>query len=136
MGRLSPVSAARGNGDARLPGYAGVVRSWFAILVTLSACHDPAIERLTAIRDTVCACKTAACAEQAMAEVAQLGRDAPASPTAARRGQALARAMLDCLAKLHEADRPITDPDAEAPAGSAAEVSAPRTPAPASAGTP
>jgi hypothetical protein len=113
------------------------VRSWLAILVTLAACNaacnDRAVERLTAIKAEVCACKTASCAEQAMKQVPQ------DTIKSTHRMQAIARDMLDCLAKLHEAERPTTDPDAE---DSASErpatpppVSDPRTAAPASAKT-
>jgi hypothetical protein len=107
MTRLSPVSASRANGVARLTGYAAWVRSWFAILVTLAACHDPELERLAAIKASVCGCKTASCGSQALAQVPQAVR------TSNHRTQALARAMLDCQAKLLAAERPTTDPDAE-----------------------
>jgi hypothetical protein len=83
------------------------VRSWLAILVTLAACHDPEVERLTAIQAEVCACATASCAEQAMKRVPQ------GTIKSTHRTQAIARDMLDCLAKLHEAEQPTTDPDAE-----------------------
>jgi hypothetical protein len=86
------------------------VRCWPAILVTFAACKDPAIERLTAIRVDVCACKTASCAEQAMQRVSE------ATIKSTHRTQAIARDMLDCMAKLQAAERPTTDPDAEDPA--------------------
>lgn len=108
----------------RLPGYAGLVRSWFAILVTLAACHDRELERLTAIRTTVCACKTVRCGEQAVAQVAEQ----PIQSTP--RTQALAREMMDCLAKLQAADRPTTDPDAELPAAGSASSAATAAPHP------
>lgn len=107
------------------------MRSWLAILVTFAACHDRAVERLTAIKAEVCACKAASCAEQAMKQVPQ------ATIKSTHRTQAIARDMLDCLAKLHAAERPSTDPDAEDPAAEppAAEPPAttpPAVPAPAS----
>jgi hypothetical protein len=84
------------------------VRSWLAILVTLGCgCTDHGAGDLTAIKDQVCACTTAACAEQAMAQV-------PKKTIASNhRTQTIARAMLDCAAKLEAADRPSTDPDDE-----------------------
>lgn len=33
---------------------------------------------------------------------------------ASRKSQDVARQMLDCLARLYEAERPVTDPDAPA----------------------
>jgi hypothetical protein len=111
------------------------VRSWLAILVTLAACRDKQFERLAAIKTDVCACKTVSCAEQAMKRV-------PDDPiTSTHRTQVIARDMLDCLAKLHAAERPTTDPDAEnatpepappAPPTLPPPASAPRTAAPAS----
>lgn len=83
------------------------MRSCLAILVTLAACKDPNIESLTAIKDEMCLCKTASCAEQAMKRVT---KDKIKSTP---RTQAIAREMLDCLARLQAAERPITDPDAE-----------------------
>lgn len=92
---------------ARLTGYAVAVRSCLAILVMLVACKDQDIERLTAIKDEMCVCKTASCAEQAMKRVP---KDKIKSTP---RTQAIAREMMGCLAKLQAAERPITDPDAE-----------------------
>jgi hypothetical protein len=82
------------------------VRSWLAILVTLTACNDPDIERLTAIQAEVCVCKTASCAEQAMKRIPQ------GTIKSTHRTQAIARDMLDCLAKLQGAEQPTSDPDA------------------------
>jgi hypothetical protein len=117
---LSPVSAARANGVARLTGYAATVRSWLAILVALAACNDHGVQSLTKIKAKVCACKTASCAEQAMKLVPQEAIEST------HRTQGLARDMLDCLAKLQADEQPTTDPDAEGSAaqGPAAEGSA------------
>jgi len=76
-----------------------------AILVTLVACNDQDAERLTAIKMKVCACKTASCAEQELKRVPE----APIKST--HRTQEIARDLLDCMARLHEASRPTTDPD-------------------------
>ena len=96
---------------------------------------------MTAIKAEVCACKTASCAEQAMKQVP---KDTIKST---HRMQTIARDMIDCLAKLHAAERPATDPDAEdsapeppatppaTPPAPGPPVSAPRTAAPASAKT-
>jgi hypothetical protein len=83
------------------------VRSWLAILVTLAACNDPDVERLTAIKANVCACKTASCAEQEMKLVPQSAIKSP------HRMQEIARDLLECLARLQAAERPAADPDAE-----------------------
>jgi len=83
------------------------VRSWLAILVMLAACDDHGVARLTSIKSEVCACKTASCAEQAMNGVPK------ETIKSTHRTQAIARDMLDCLAKLQAAERPTTDPDEE-----------------------
>jgi hypothetical protein len=121
---------------AWLTRYAAPVRSWLAILVTLVACKDHNVEQLTAIKARVCACKTSSCAEQELARVPQ------GALPASHRMQALARDMMDCLARLQAAERPSTDPDAEgadtersAAGSAAAPASGPRTAAPASART-
>jgi hypothetical protein len=110
--RLSPVSAARANGVVWRTGYAAWVRSWLAILVTVVGCKTHDLQEMTAIKAEVCACKTASCADQAMARVPK------GSIASTPRIQALAREMVDCTARLQAAERPDTDPDAE---GSAAE---------------
>lgn len=101
------------------------MRTWLAILVTLVACKDPGIERLEAVKAKVCTCRTASCAEQEMKQVPQ------GTIKSTPRAQALARDMMSCLAKLQEAERPTTDPDAEGSAaeGPAAEGSAAAPPA-------
>jgi hypothetical protein len=76
-----------------------------AILVTLVACNGQDAERLTAIKVKVCACKTASCAEQELKRV-------PESPIkSTHRTQGIARDLLDCVARLQDAERPTTDPD-------------------------
>jgi len=76
-----------------------------AILVTLVACNDQDAERLTAIKVKVCACKTASCAEQELKHV-------PETPIkSTHRTQEIARDLLDCIARLQDAERPSTDPD-------------------------
>jgi len=78
-----------------------------ALLGLLAACNDHGAGKLSRIKDEVCACKTAACAEQAMAKV-------PSETIESNhRTQGLARGMLDCVARLEAAERPSTDPDAE-----------------------
>ncbi len=79
---------------------------WLVITLALVAgCRDPGITELESVRDTICACKTAACAEEAMKIVPT--REAPNN----HRAQKIAREMMDCLAKLYEAERPETGPD-------------------------
>jgi hypothetical protein len=136
---VSPVSAVRANGVAQLTGYAAAVRIRLAILVTLAACvggslggcKDHDVDRLTAVKRDVCACKDARCADQAMSEVPKTAiRSTP-------RVQAIARDIMECRARLEAADRPSTDPDAEglgepAPAGGGAgSAPAPAAAAPA-----
>jgi hypothetical protein len=124
MSRLSPVSAARANGVAQLTGYAATVRIWLAILVTLVACKDHDLERLTDVKRDVCACKNARCADQAMSGVPK------ASIKATPRTQAIAHDIVECRARLEAAERPSTDPDAEG----SAEDSSDEPPAAGSAG--
>ena len=92
-----------------------------ALLVLLVACRNPDTDRLTAIRDKMCACKTAACAEQELKAVPQ------GVIKSTHRTQTIARDLLDCLAKLQDAERPDTDPDAER-AGSDGEPAAAKKP--------
>lgn len=92
---------------AWLTRYAASVCRWLAVLVMLAGCTDHGAERLTRIKSEVCACKTVSCAEDAMKGVP---REAIEST---HRTQTIARDMLDCLAKLTAAERPVTDPDAE-----------------------
>jgi hypothetical protein len=100
------VSAARGNGVAWLTSYAAPVRIWLAILVTLAACKDRDLERLDAVKDDVCACKDAGCADRVLAQI-EKSRIASTPRT-----QAIAREIMECRARLEAADRPSTDPDA------------------------
>lgn len=74
-------------------------------LALLAGCRDPGIIELEGVRDAICACKTAACGEEAMKHVPT--RDVPNN----HRSQTIAREMMDCLAKLYEAERPATGPD-------------------------
>jgi hypothetical protein len=81
--------------------------SRFVILVAmLSGCADREIAQLEHVKRAVCACKDSKCAEAAMKALPQ------GDVKANHREQLLARDMLDCLAKLYAAERPVTDPDA------------------------
>ena len=88
-----------------------MVRSVICVALALatsgaaSGCGDRRIAALERVRDRVCACKTASCADEAMKGVPD--QDLPSNP----RSQKVARAMLDCLAKVYDAGRPTTDPD-------------------------
>jgi len=106
------------------------VRSWLAILVTLTACHDHELERLTAIKAEVCACKTASCAEQAMKRL-PAGTSEATYHTRTHRIQTIARDMIECLAKLQAAERPTTDPDAEDSEAEPPGTASPAVPPPA-----
>lgn len=77
-----------------------------ASVMAFAACKDRDLERMAAIKREVCACKDAACADQAMNHVT-------GSLKSNARIQALARDMVECRARLEAADRPNTDPDAE-----------------------
>ncbi len=80
---------------------------WLLVIsVALAACGDRDAARLAKVKDAVCTCKTSSCAELAMKDIPK--DDVKATPKA----QAIAREMMDCLAKLYEAERPSTDPDA------------------------
>lgn len=80
---------------------------WIALAI---GCRDQGLSRLDEVRATVCKCKNALCAEEAMKVVPAM--KVKPSP----RSQKIARDMLDCLAKLHAADRPTTGPDEAPPA--------------------
>ena len=98
----------------------------FVISVALSgACRENEADKLAKVRDEVCACKTALCAEAALERVPK--KDVESNV----RSQQIARQMLSCLADIYEDERPTTDPDAELP-----EPSGPGTPEPASARRP
>lgn len=77
---------------------------WVALL---AACRDHELTRLEGVRDTVCACKTVACADAALTKLP--AKDVQTTP----KSQGVAREMMNCLAEIYAADRPTTDPDAE-----------------------
>lgn len=82
----------------------------FVISVALlGACGDREANKLAKIRDEVCACRTSRCAETALESVPK--KDIQSTP----KSQRIAREMLNCLADLYDAERPTTDPDADAP---------------------
>lgn len=96
------------------------MRLLFVISVALwGGCGDREVARLTEVKNAVCACKTSSCAEAAMKAVPQTGIKST------HRAQLVARDMLDCLARLYEADRPSTDPDAAAPPEAPTSASTP-----------
>lgn len=80
--------------------------SVICVALVMGACEGSEAEKLEKVRDQVCACETATCAEAALDKVPK-GK-VEASPKARR----IAREMLDCLAAIHEAARPTQDPDA------------------------
>jgi hypothetical protein len=92
------------------------------IAIALLGCRDREIEDLRALRGELCKCKTVECGEALMEKLPQHG-------TTDHRARAIAKEMLDCMARLYDRNRPSTDPDDEAP-------TSPGTAAPASAGTP
>ncbi|MBP9087675.1 MAG: hypothetical protein KBG15_16250 [Kofleriaceae bacterium] len=72
------------------------------LLVLLTGCRDPAIQRLHQIKQAVCACQTLACANQSL----------QAMPTVpARRldkAQAMANEIFDCYSRLAKSDEAAT----------------------------
>ena len=90
--------ASRSIGEGRSAGFA--VR-WLVVLLALAGCDDRERSQLEAVRRDVCACKDVACAETAMKKVPQ------GDVHATRREQDIARAMLDCLAKLYDDAKPV-----------------------------
>jgi hypothetical protein len=84
----------------------------FALVVASGACADHEAVELSRVRARVCACRDVKCAEAALADVPRADKEP------SFREQSIARDMLECYAKLTEAQRPSTDPDA--PSGSAA----------------
>lgn len=109
------------------------MRIGLAILVTLVACKNPDVERLNDVKRAVCACKDAACADQAMVRLEK------ASIAKSAKTREVAKEIFDCRSKLELDERPSTDPDAQgsdtpaaaagsdtpAPAGSAAAPAKP-----------
>ncbi len=93
----------------------------FVILLALGACRDNQEARLARVKDAVCACKTAACGEAALKDVPQKAIKSN------HKNQQIARDMLDCLAKLYDAEHAAAPGDDDA--------TDPETVAPASAGT-
>lgn len=69
----------------------------------LAACTDARTVHLAGIRDQVCACKSAECAEKAIAAVPQQ------NVTSTPKTQKLANEMLDCLAKLYRSEQDEID---------------------------
>jgi hypothetical protein len=83
-----------------------VLRFVICVAFAAGACGDGSASQLQGVRDAVCACKTASCADAAMKTLPQ--HDLASTP----RTQRIARDMLDCLSRLYESGRPSTDPDA------------------------
>lgn len=90
------------------------------VALALGACEDREADKLAKVRDEVCACKTAKCAEAALAHVPSR------SVESNRRTQRLAREMLDCYADILESDAPTLDPDAPSDPETSAPASARR----------
>jgi hypothetical protein len=109
-----------------------IVASALGAVLCAAGCADRNAEALESIRTKMCECESASCAQQ---ELQHVPNDTKPTPHT----REIARAMLDCLAKRLEAERPVTDPDAEAPAGEpgapAPAAAAPTVPAPSAAKT-
>jgi len=85
------------------------MRWLLVICIALGACGDREVARLEKIKDAVCSCKTSSCAELALKDVPK------DDEKTSHREQVIAREMMECMAKLYEAERPTTDPDAPTP---------------------
>lgn len=95
-----------------------VRRQLVVVVWLLAGCHESQVDKLAAIKARVCACKTASCGEAALKDVPQ--QSIESTP----RTQAVARDMMECLAKLYEAERPSDEPgEASGSDGSASEGS-------------
>lgn len=88
------------------------------VALAVGACGDRELKKLGRVRDSVCACKTAACAESAMADLPK------GKVESTPKSQRVAREMMNCLAELYAEGRPTADPDAEPPVDEAAAGSA------------
>jgi len=104
------------------------VRIWLAILVVSAGCADHDVEVMTDLKTKICACTTSTCAAQVLKEVPQ-GAGKVTSPQTQPKVQELARAMMDCIARLSDAERPSTDPDAPGSASGSAAPAPPPAPA-------
>lgn len=116
--RFSQVSYAVGS----------MCRFVIAVALVLAGCGDEQLDRMTAIKNEVCACKTVACGETAKKKIPQ------DELQSSHKMQRVANEMLDCLARLYDQKRPTSDPDVEAPPDD--EPTSPGSAAPASAGKP
>jgi hypothetical protein len=97
-----------------------------SVALAMGGCQDHKLAQLVAVKDEVCACKTAQCAEAAMKKVPETKIDSN------HRSQAVARDMMSCLSKLLETEQLPADPQDEptpAPAA-AAETGSAAAPAP------
>jgi hypothetical protein len=82
-------------------------RPALVIWLSLAACGDSQEAKLANIRDQVCKCDTAGCAEVAMKQVPKEAVESN------HRTQKLAREMIDCLAKLYAKPKVDTDGDGD-----------------------
>lgn len=82
--------------------YSDLVKLGFVISIALLAgCRSHELKQLEHVRDEVCACKDVACGEAALGRVPQ--KDIKSTP----KSQAIAREMLDCLAKLYDEQKAV-----------------------------
>lgn len=84
-------------------------RAVLAVLWIASAigCREDEVKKLEALRDELCKCTSVECGEAVMQRVPVIAEAGD------RRSQAVARAMLGCMAKLYENARPEVGPDVE-----------------------
>lgn len=97
-----------------------------SLIMPLTGCRDPAVQRLNQIKQVVCACKTLACADQALQAM---------SKTPARRldkAQDVASEIFDCYSRLAKGDpdsnaAPTQDAPADGPSTNAPSTNPPST---------
>lgn len=128
-GRLAARAARRAS---VLPAIRGSLVAWLlGSLVGLGlagGCADPKLDRMTEVRNKVCACKDAACVEAALARM-------PAkSPRDEHRAQQVAREILTCVAQVGATPAPEAG-QADEVDGAGAPPATP-TPSPAEAPSP
>ena len=92
--------------------------SRLVVLAALCGCHDPEVDALDGIKDRVCACHTAECADLAVKDVAR--HDVASN----RKTQRIAREMLACVARAHDEELPADDEPTNR-SGSAGSATAP-----------
>lgn len=77
----------------RRPSVIAIAMPIALLIASATGCRDEELAKLEAVRDEVCACKTAACGEEAMKKL-------PGTGTSNAKSRKVAKEVLDCLQKL------------------------------------